>query len=481
MRSDCRLLFCTFGASVLAVAAIIACSGSSGGGKSDVKPQAGSGSGSDGVIQPFAAAPNGLALRVEGARQVTDLDPAAVGGDVAPRTSLQVAVTLANGVGGSAIPLNPMLFRLRTEGGELMLPSAAPVGAQGSSTAPVDTKGAPGTPSGAYPNNVVDDLLLPLFRTPNPTNLLAAGATYYGWGLQFDVNGQEAVELTYAPAAAQVDGHQLGDARSATAPIKVEACTQCGDQCTYLDVFPNLCCDGATPENGACIDHKGVCGAGLTMCGTATSRSCAELATDRDNCGACGVRTPDDAQCLAGVVQCRSAGRTAVNGACVDLQSDALNCGAPGVKTPQNASCVAGNVKCDDAGAAVIGDKCLNLQTDTANCGQVGHTCPSAETSQCDAGKCSAALSFSGDAPNKSCDALCASVGLKCQDAGGFSCNFQSSALPSAGNHCGEVTGADYDNSGIPGGGSAGINWHGAVCATVVASRTDHLYCHCME
>lgn len=89
------------------------------------------------------------------------------------------------------------------------------------------------------------------------------------------------------------------------------------------------------------------CAAGATSCGS----TCAYLATDNDNCGACGHACPASAACVDGACACPRAGwhicsRT-VGGVydpphCVDTSTDTSYCGSCSTLCGVSQACVAG-------------------------------------------------------------------------------------------------------------------------------------------
>ncbi|MEY4575397.1 MAG: hypothetical protein RL701_100 [Pseudomonadota bacterium] len=123
------------------------------------------------------------------------------------------------------------------------------------------------------------------------------------------------------------------DVSKAQGACKDLALWQCADKkqvCVDAAISPEVCdgrkvdedCDGKTDE-------------GFT------------LATDRNNCGACGVKCGTDSECCAGQ--------------CVNTKASNANCGSCG------SVCASTNTCCNGA--------CTNTKTDGKNCGSCGKTC----------------------------------------------------------------------------------------------------------
>jgi hypothetical protein len=187
------------------------------------------------------------------------------------------------------------------------------------------------------------------------------------------------------------------------------------------------------PPGGANVAVDFPCPAGKADCDGNVSNGCeVTLATDKNNCGACGqacALAHATSVCTAGAcaVSACSAGfancdGNAANGCEAATGTDANNCGACGhvcALAHANAvctagacgvgSCVAGFANCD--GNAANGCE-TGVSTDANNCGTCGHVCSGANgTETCAGGACSVASCNAGFAD---CDA---SAGDGCEIA----------------------------------------------------------------
>jgi hypothetical protein len=189
-----------------------------------------------------------------------------------------------------------------------------------------------------------------LQTTPLPYNPTAGQTT-----------GKDTLTTTIAPTRTPLQGSDCNitrgagmcDGHTCTYLMADNAnCGACG--------FP--CPEGLTCSQGKCRDNKGLvtCPSGEADCGGV----CAELKTNPYHCGTCETRCTSGQTCVEGVctsglattfttvttggqasgVATCPAGQTLCNNMCTDLQSDKDNCGACGVKAGARYNCEGGRL-----------------------------------------------------------------------------------------------------------------------------------------
>jgi hypothetical protein len=136
----------------------------------------------------------------------------------------------------------------------------------------------------------------------------------------------------------------------------------------------------------ACREEK-LCSSDLVLCGD----RCTALASDRDNCGACGTACGAGEKCAGGKCVCHSS--TTCGGACADLASDPAHCGACDVACAGDLLCTTNDTGTTSCGATCLGTgqvpcgrACVNPATHVDNCGACGRACGSNES--CVSGRC---------------------------------------------------------------------------------------------
>ncbi|HUB09144.1 MAG TPA: hypothetical protein VMB50_19215 [Myxococcales bacterium] len=189
------------------------------------------------------------------------------------------------------------------------------------------------------------------------------------------------------------------------------------------------CAPGTTCLAGSCVSSSGCngpfgfCQAGDgnvgACCQDFLATTCADLATDPQNCGGCGEQCPSGQTCANGVCSgsvspCLGGRRGAycdldagpafvccLGGGCPDLETDSANCGYCGNACQTGLACLNGQClattctsttagqTCEEGDGGLggcCGNSCLDLGADRDNCGACGAKCASAET--CVQGAC---------------------------------------------------------------------------------------------
>lgn len=156
----------------------------------------------------------------------------------------------------------------------------------------------------------------------------------------------------------------------------------------------------------ACSQPLGMSGPPRCMCGNfdqcggsevcvqdgATFR-CANLNSDRNNCGMVGRACSGDETCSGGVCGCGgsgpcAAGSTCCGGSCIDTSSDEMNCGGCGTVCPGGTTCTGGMCLCGtsacrapsgtDLGQICCGGGCV--EQNNSNCNGCGNVCEDGST-----------------------------------------------------------------------------------------------------
>ena len=148
--------------------------------------------------------------------------------------------------------------------------------------------------------------------------------------------------------------------------------------------------EASPPPSDVLMCPVTTCSAPWATCPTSEFPCDANLLTDDDNCGGCGVRCGGqranfsvwscvDGQCTFGCVgDFRSCDKDPTNGCEIDTSSDVENCGDCGLKCKSDERCEKGTCigPCNDPGAQdYCNGACTNLQNDDRNCGVCGNIC----------------------------------------------------------------------------------------------------------
>jgi hypothetical protein len=148
-------------------------------------------------------------------------------------------------------------------------------------------------------------------------------------------------------------------------------------------------CRNKSQQNACLATCRACTGPTQSLCGSCGSYVCTDLASDFNNCGACGHVCPppglyESGACVNGscVYQCVD-GAVRCNGTCTSLNSDPNNCGACGNVCPDTApycnlgvcfdpGCAPGETYCDFGNGSGY---CADLMWDNFNCGACFYQC----------------------------------------------------------------------------------------------------------
>ncbi len=175
-----------------------------------------------------------------------------------------------------------------------------------------------------------------------------------------------------------------------TAPPCVAECEEARDQ-----VF---CTERHCPREGLAFFGYTLAEQNYDWCGTTSAASCPAnrpggcLCCPEGHCpnfvtGKCEM-CPGSSQCDAVTAICIncSGGRTPCNGRCVRLSSDRNNCGACGVRCKTNEYCSSGSCRRCAHPKRVCSNRCIDVSFDERNCGRCGNRCSGGQV--CDYGRC---------------------------------------------------------------------------------------------
>ncbi|MGH1340321.1 MAG: hypothetical protein ACRBN8_02125 [Nannocystales bacterium] len=197
--------------------------------------------------------------------------------------------------------------------------------------------------------------------------------------------------------------------------------TLCGRSCHDLNSDEQHCgaCRNEVPSGGICEDGVPRC---ISEFGAACDGQCVDLRTDGQHCGGCDSPVPQWGHCEDGVATCTQEGRVACDGVCVDLSSDVGNCGSCGVSTDGVdcvdgvPGCVAGQHRCDGACVSIsdpdhcgeCGVSVSDIDNDAAACLNGALTCPADVPDLCS----TTCVNLDTDTTN------CGECGLECPGSG---------------------------------------------------------------
>ncbi|MCB9558369.1 MAG: hypothetical protein H6707_19800 [Deltaproteobacteria bacterium] len=177
------------------------------------------------------------------------------------------------------------------------------------------------------------------------------------------------------------------------------------DQGLYCDLADNACKPGCRGDAECtlpwtCVDHKCSCD------GETDQQYCQSLP------GECSTATWTDRCGQQRQSKCGCAGTsTCCSDSCVDLKSNKNNCGACGVKIPTDGVCDNGVPKCSGS-LTNCASVCLSTLFDEKNCGKCGRTCSA--TANCDQGNCVNVVEEKTYVAGMTCDSICGKTGATC-------------------------------------------------------------------
>jgi hypothetical protein len=227
-------------------------------------------------------------------------------------------------------------------------------------------------------------------------------------------------------------------------------CGACGALCTGQ--CGGRQCSCAAPKTACTVPYTGTSqsvGLGAGVQGKSLTY-CADLSSDPQNCGGCGLACGSGAcqnfacaACNAPLAICPAGGGAVV---CTDLTSDSQNCGFCGNVCQSTQHCAQSACVCDDSTpdyCALGGTYCTSVASDPNNCGRCGNVCmPGAG---CSEGSCKCDVP-GANPQNCSCaecdkNQICALAGgLRCVDCQPYEtvCNNSCKDLSQDLNNCGK-------------------------------------------
>ncbi len=183
-------------------------------------------------------------------------------------------------------------------------------------------------------------------------------------------------------------------------PVCASPQTACSGACVDPMTDRDHCGACGTRCPGGQVCAMGRCAIACPMGQVVCGGLCVSTRVDRANCGACGNTCAQGLVCAEGRCQLECGARLARCGGgdagvsdggagdfCADLQTDRLNCGMCGVACPAGNVCEGGRcvVSCLP-GQTACGGVCRDLQTDRAHCGMCGNACAAGQA--CTDGVC---------------------------------------------------------------------------------------------
>ena len=173
-------------------------------------------------------------------------------------------------------------------------------------------------------------------------------------------------------------------------PVCTAGQKACGGQCKTVATDQQNCgaCGTACGAGQSCQGGQCLCSDGLLAC----NGTC--VAADATHCGGCTTMCPSPQVCSANVCQaaCATGETQCSDGACVTTTGgNALHCGGCN-PCPAGAVCNAGICGCSIAGQMLCGNACIDTNTSTVHCGGCNQAC----SGTCTNGVCVSATGTGG-------------------------------------------------------------------------------------
>lgn len=197
-------------------------------------------------------------------------------------------------------------------------------------------------------------------------------------------------------------GDQLAAAEVTICPPEIP--DLCGHDCVDLASDRDNCGACGVETRIGCIDGVPSC-ADLTACDDV----CVDTRIDPNNCGGCGITTT--LMCIDGEPSCGTL--TACDGTCVDTSSDPANCGACGQAIWLYSTCVDGEVLCDPGYEDCGQGECADLATDRYNCGECGNALEDQDT------RCLDGQTVCTNPTSEFCGGVCTDIASDIENCGG--------------------------------------------------------------
>ncbi len=252
---------------------------------------------------------------------------------------------------------------------------------------------------------------------------------------------------------------------SATQMLCSGSCVDATSSTSDCGACGHACSTSVSGAHAVCVSSACgfACNSGYTGCPASNPTACDDLASDVNNCGACGRACPGPTSggatgaaacvpagctvdCASGFTACPAAPALATT--CVDALNDDGNCGGCGQACGNGEHCVSGTCQCT-GGQHLCGSPAACVDETVSACGPSCQVCtaPANASASCDGSACQWACNpgYTGcpTANPTACDALgsdsnnCGACGHAC--TGGETCQSGGCACPAGETLCNET------------------------------------------